>query len=311
MKFLNLDSPFLLAPMSGVSNVAFRALCRKLGAGLCYTEFISADALIRYKDQLADHVYDVVPEERPVVTQIFGEDEDKLFEAAQAVVGTCDIVDLNIGCPAPKVMACGGGSALLKDPEKVRRILTRLNTLPVPITCKIRLGVNWDNVTAFEIAKIAEETGCVAIAVHARTASMGYSGHADWSYIKRIKEMVSIPVIGNGDVNSAADAKRMMDETGCDYVMIGRAAMRDPFIFARANHFLKTGEEVDPVSFQDKLTLFREYLALLKKYNEDNVGHIRHMFMQFTKGYAGGKVLRGKSLEYKTKEDLLEFIEKL
>jgi len=311
MQFLKLDSPLLLAPMSGVTNVAFRALCRKLGASLCYTEFISADALIRYKDQLADHIYDVVPNERPVVTQIFGEDEQKLFEAAQAVVGTCDVIDLNIGCPAPKVMACGGGSALLNDPAKVRRILTRLNTLPVPITCKIRLGVNWDNITAFEIAKIAEDTGCVAIAVHARTASMGYSGNADWSYIKKIKELVNIPVIGNGDITCAADVKRMIDETGCDYVMIGRAAMRDPFIFSRAKHYLKTGKNVDPVSWPEKLALFREYLVLLETYGLDHVGHIRHMFMQFTKGYAGGKVLRGKSLEYKTKEDLLDFIKKL
>ncbi len=288
--------------MAGVTNVAFRQLCRKMGAAICYTEFLSADALLKYKEQLAGEnpIFDVVEEERPVVTQIFGEDPQRIFEAAQELVGKTDVIDLNIGCPAPKIMACGGGSALLRNPEQIRLILRKLNTLSTPISCKIRLGIDEKHIVALEVARIAEEEGCVAIAVHGRTQKQGYSGKADWEWIRRVKESVSIPVIGNGDVCSAQDAKRMLEETGCDYVMVGRAAMKDPFFFRKADHFLKTGELLDDLAFSEKMELLSEYITLLKKYKMYSVHLAKNAVMQFTKGYTGGKEIRNRASRCKS-----------
>ncbi len=299
--------------MAGVTNVAFRILCKRQGAGICYTEFLSADALLKYKDQLVGEnpIFDVAQEERPVVTQVFGEDPEKIWEAAKSLEGKTDVIDLNIGCPAPKIIACGGGSALLRNPEQIRAILERLNTLKTPISCKIRLGIDEKHIVALEIAKIAEETGCVAIAVHGRTQKQGYSGNANWEWIKRVKESVSIPVIGNGDVSSPEDAKRMLEETGCDYVMVGRAAMKDPFFFKKANHFLQTGEILEDLDFSEKIGLLEEYISLLKKYGIYSTHLAKNAVMQFTKGYTGGKQIRGKISLLKTDEEISAFITQL
>lgn len=306
---VKVSSPLFLAPMAGVTNVAYRILCKEMGAGICYTEFLSADALIKYKDVSDNPVFDVVAEERPVVTQIFGEDPDKVFEAAQSLQGKTDIIDFNIGCPAPKILACGGGAALLKDPERIRIILRRLNTLTTPISCKIRLGIDEEHIVALEVAKIAEEEGCCAIAVHPRTQKQGYSGNAEWNYIKKIKEMVSIPVIGNGDIQKPEDVKRMMDETGCDYVMVGRAAMKDPFFFKKALHYLQTGEMLPDISFEEKMNLLKRYIFLLKKYDVYDANLIKQVFIQFSKGYRGGSVLRAELSQIHDADILLAKIE--
>ena len=307
---IDLNSKLILAPMAGVTNVAFRILCKKMGAGICYTEFLSADALLKYKDQLKGEnpIFDVVNEERPVVTQVFGEDPEKIWEAAKSLEGRTDVIDLNIGCPAPKIMACGGGSALLRNPAQIRAILERLNTLSTPISCKIRLGIDENHINALEVAKIAEETGCVAIAVHGRTQKQGYSGEADWDWIKRVKESVNIPVIGNGDVSSPEDVKRMLEETGCDYVMVGRAAMKDPFFFKKANYYLKTGEILPDLDFSEKIALLSEYISLLKRYNIYSTQLAKSAVMQFTKGYTGGKEIRGSISKLKTDEEISAFI---
>ncbi len=308
MAYPKLSSPLILAPMVGVTNVAYRILCKRMGAALCYTEFLSADALIKYKNEIDNPMFDVVKEERPVVTQIFGEDPKKVFEAGKFLEGKTDVIDLNIGCPAPKILACGGGAALLKDIPKIKSILEQLNTLKTPISCKIRLGVDEKHIVALEVAKIAEKSGCCAIAVHPRTQKQGYSGNADWSYIKKIKDLVSIPVIGNGDVQTVQDVHRMIDETGCDYVMIGRAAMKDPFFFKKAKHYLKTGKILKDISFEDKMKLFREYVVLLKKYNIFNEVLAKQAFVQFTKGYSGSAKLRALVQKAKTIEELFELI---
>jgi tRNA-dihydrouridine synthase B len=311
MKYpIKVKSPVFLAPMAGVTNVAFRILCKRLGAGMCYTEFLSADALARYKDLIEKDVgFDVVKEERPVVTQIFGEDEKNILQAGEFIEKKTDIIDLNIGCPAPKIMACGGGSAMLKNPKKIESVLETLTTLSVPISCKIRLGINNNNIVALKVAKIAERVGCCAIAVHPRTQRQGYSGSADWSYIKKVKESVGIPVIGNGDVNTPSDVQRMIDETGCDYVMVGRAAMKDPFFFKRANYYLKYGEVMEQVSFDEKMKLLDEYVALMEKYNIITDFLVKQAVMQFTKGYDGGKTLRNKVSRLKSREEILREVE--
>jgi len=297
-----LSSPLILAPMAGVTNVAYRILCKRMGAGICYTEFLSADALIRYKGAHDNPIFDVVEEERPVVTQIFGEDREKILEAAEFLVGKTDVIDFNIGCPAPKVLACGGGAALLRDPQKVQDILEALNTLPTPITCKIRLGIDEHHIVALDIARIAEKAGCAAIAVHPRTQKQGYSGTADWSYIKKIKEAVSIPVIGNGDIQTVQDVARMLQETNCDYVMVGRAAMKDPFFFQKANHYLATGNILEDISFAEKLRLLQDYISLLKKYDVYNDVVVKQTLVQFTKGYKGASKLRAELSTAKSDE---------
>ena len=311
MEYFKLSSPLILAPMAGVTNVAYRILCKRMGAGICYTEFLSADALVKYKDVHDNPIFDVVQEERPVVTQIFGENPEKIMEAAEYLVGKTDIIDFNIGCPAPKILACGGGAALLKNPQRIQDILEKLNTLSLTISCKIRLGIDEKNIVALDVAKISEKAGCCAIAVHPRTQKQGYSGNADWSYIKKIKDLVSIPVIGNGDVHTVQDVSRMMQETGCDYVMVGRAAMKDPFFFTKANHYLKTGEVLEDISLSEKVYLLKEYICLLQKYGIYNEALVKQTCIQFTKGYFGSAKLRGDLNTLQSKEQFLERIDLL
>lgn len=301
--FPKIKGKLILAPMQGVTDVAFRMLCKELGAGICYTEFISADALIHYK--LGNNIFDVIAEERPVVTQIFGEDKKKIFIAGEFLEGKTDVIDLNIGCPAPKVLALGGGAALLKSPKKVEEILEMLNTLKTPISCKIRLGIDDKHITAFEIAKIAEKTGCCAIAVHPRTQEQGYSGKADWDYIRKIKELVSIPVIGNGDVNSELDAERILNYTKCDYIMIGRAAMKDPFIFKKINYYFKTGKFLEDISFSEKIKLLEKYSTLAKKYNIYSDVRFKDLIIQFSKGYRNSTKLRMDLTKIKGSSEIL------
>lgn len=239
-----LETPLTLAPMAGQTNHAFRTMCREMGdCGLVCTELISSQA-IHFKSKKTWHMFDWTEAERPFAVQLFGNDPQMMADAAKLVVDHgADIVDVNMGCWVPKVVKKGGGAAMLNDICNATWVVEAIvKAVNVPVTVKVRAGIDPEHITAVEFAKVAEQVGVKAIAVHGRTANQGFTGSANWDIIRQVKEAVNIPVIGNGDVKNAADAARMMSETGCDGVMIGRAALGNPWLFREIAHEIRTGE---------------------------------------------------------------------
>jgi len=235
------NNALVLAPMAGITDFPFRVICKELGAGLVFSEMVSVEALIRDHKRTCGMLH-TDPAERPVVFQVFGSKPASMAEAAHIVSqGEVDFIDINMGCPVPKILKSGAGSALLRNIGLAKDIMSAVvGASKVPVTVKIRLGWDAKNFVAVDLAQAAESVGITAVTVHGRTKAQGFSGHADWSMIKQVKNSVRIPVIGNGDVCTARDAKRMMDETGCDGVMIGRAIRGNPWIFREARQYLET-----------------------------------------------------------------------
>ncbi len=308
-----INNKIVLAPMAGISNTSYRKIIKKMGAGLIYAEMVSDKALM-YGDKKTLSLLDMDDSERPIVQQIFGSDLESFKIAAKKVYEEMhpDIIDINMGCPVPKVaLRAQAGSALLKNPEKIREIVEGVvSSVPVPVTVKIRSGWDDKSINAVKVAKVCESAGAKAIAIHARTRSQGYSGNADWTIIKSVKDAVSIPVIGNGDVKSCYDAKRMLDETGCDAVMIGRGVLGNPWLIRECVDYLEKGEEPKEVSALEKLDMLkRHYESLLSDKGEKlALLEIRSHAIWYLKGMKGGAKVKTQICSAKTSEDIFKII---
>ena len=279
----------VLAPMAGVCNSAFRRIAKEMGCGLIYAEMVS-DKAIFYKNQKTLDMLYMTDFERPISQQIFGSDKESFVDAAKYIYENMhpDIIDINMGCPVPKVaLHAQAGSALLKSPEKIKEIVEAVvKSVPIPVTVKIRSGWDQNSINAVEVAKICESAGASAICVHPRTRSQGYSGKADWNIIKEVKEAVSIPVIGNGDIKDIYSAKKMLDETGCDAIMIGRASLGNPWIFREVNEYIENNMVVDKPTPLEKVEMCIKHLEYLKEIKVTKVAvlEIRNHVAWYLKG---------------------------
>lgn len=307
-----LDNQVILAPMAGVTDLPFRLLCRRQGAGLVCMEMVSAKA-IYYHNKNTEELMEIHPQELPASLQLFGSDAKVIADMARQIEDRpFSILDFNMGCPVPKVVNNGEGSALMKNPRLVRDILSALvKAVDKPVTVKIRRGFDDAHCNAVEIAKIAEDCGVAAIAVHGRTREQYYSGRADWESIRQVKQAVKIPVIGNGDVNSPEAAKAMLEQTGCDGVMIGRAAQGNPWIFRDTVHFLETGSLPPPPSVEEKKRMVLEHAALQLQYKGEYtaVREMRKHLAWYTAGMPHSARFRQLINSMETMEALTEGVE--
>ena len=304
----------VLAPMAGISNSAYREIIKEMGAGLIYAEMVSDKAISFGSKKTIDMLY-MKEKERPIAQQIFGSDLESFVKAAKFIEETMhpDIIDINMGCPVPKVaLKNQAGSALLKNPDKVYEIVSAVvKSVNVPVTVKIRSG--WDNnsINAVEIAKIIEKAGASAITVHPRTRSQGYSGLADWNIIKEVKKNVSIPVIGNGDVRSCFDAKKMLDETGCDAVMIGRGVLGNPWLIKECVEYLDNGKLPIPVTIKEKIEMIKRHYLLLEENKTEKLAllEMRTHAAWYLKGVKNGTTLKEKIFKTKNKQEFMDLLE--
>ena len=310
---VEIKNQVVLAPMAGISNTAYRQIIKEMGAGLIFAEMVSDKALVYGSEKTFD-LLKMSDMERPIAQQIFGSDVDSFVKAAKLVEDKMhpDIIDINMGCPVPKVaIKSQAGSALLKNPDKIKEIVSAVvKAVSVPVTVKIRSGWDANSVNAVEVAKVIEEAGASAITVHGRTRAQGYSGNADWNIIKQVKEMVSIPVIGNGDVTSAEKAKEMLDFTGCDAVMIGRGVFGNPWLIKECVSYLESGIIPHKPSAREKIEMLKRHYQLLVDSTSEKqaILEIRTHALWYIKGMPKSAYIKNEICKTKNSEDLFKIL---
>lgn len=313
---IEIKNKVVLAPMAGISNPSYIKLVEEFGLGFAITELISSEAISRKNTKTIDMLNGIEDLNIPVAVQIFGSNPERMAESAKYLCNNfkkISIIDINMGCPVPKVaLRSESGSALLKNPNKVYDIVKSVvDAVNVPVTVKIRSGWDNNNINAVEIAKIIEKAGASAISIHPRTRAQGYSGAADWNIIKQVKENISIPVIGNGDINSCYDAKKILDETHCDAVMIGRACIGNPWIIKECVDYLESGIKPKKITLKEKIEMIKKHLDYLIKYKPERVA-VLEMRMHISKylkgenGIAGINVLINKAT---TKDEIINILD--
>lgn len=311
---IEIKNKVVLAPMAGISNSAYRRIIKEMGAGLIFAEMVS-DKAITFKNEKTTKMLYMKDEERPIAQQIFGSDKETFVKAAKYICETMkpDIIDINMGCPVPKVATrAQAGSALLKNPDKVYEIVKAVKeAVSIPVTVKIRSGWDSNSINAVEIAKVIEKAGADAITVHPRTRAQGYSGKADWNIIKQVKENVSIPVIGNGDITSYEDAERMLIQTGCDAIMVGRGVLGNPWLIKEINDYLERGILPKKITYKEKIAMIKKHFKLLLETKNEKTAllEMRSFTAWYLKGMKNGHDIKRKVFETKTKEELFDLLE--
>lgn len=310
---IEIKNQVVLAPMAGISNTSYRTIIKEMGAGLIYAEMVSDKAIMFDNDRTIE-LLKMRESERPIAQQIFGSDEDSFVIAAKKIVELMhpDILDINMGCPVPKIaLKSQAGASLLKDPDKIEKIVRSVvNAVNIPVTVKIRSGWDSNTINCVEVAKRIENAGASAITLHARTRAQGYSGSADWSLIKKVKKAVSIPVIGNGDIKTCYDAKKMLEETGCDAVMIGRGVLGNPWLIKECVDYLEDGTLPQRVSAKEKMQMLKRHFELLCKDKGEKLAllEIRTHALWYIKGLPGSASIKNQICQTKNSTELFNIL---
>lgn len=313
IKNIKIKNKIVFAPMAGVSNISYRKIIKEMGAGLIYTEMISNMGIV-HNNKKTIELLKIEKRERPINIQIFGSDINSFIKAAKYIEKEIkpDFIDINMGCPVPKVaVKSQAGSALLKDPKKVFNIVNSIvKTVSIPVTVKIRSGWDSNNINAVKIAKICEKAGASAICVHPRTRVQGYSGKSNWNIIKNVKEAVNIPVIGNGDIQTIYDAKKMLNTTGCDAIMIGRASLGNPWFIKECVEYIENNKIIKKPTQKEKIKMIIKHYRLLKKYINEKQAllEIRSHALWYIKGINNSKEIKNKIMSTKTEKEFLDVI---